>query len=170
MSYFRLTDIMINTCENFAKECVKTNSIYRSRGQSNENKIINDIKTGKMGEIASFLFLRSMGLSITAPDFTVYPPHLKKHSPDIYENDIKYSIKTQSIESFRKYGLSWIFEKRNIEKNRGSKLVLCAQISESEILILLVIPWEKVIPILKPPLLRNLHSKIALYYCDILLS
>lgn len=116
--------------EEFAEACLESNvSQYAKRKQLNKGKIYNDIVTGKMGEFGVYLYLKSLGLSkVTKPDLVVYGAKQKSYAPDLvaYKKDKKASIvdretiyshrqfnihcKTQSEDSAKRYGYSWILQ------------------------------------------------------------
>jgi hypothetical protein len=160
----------IEKCTKFAEECVGTNKYYASRGQSNRAKIVQDIITGKMGEFAAYELLSSKFREVSQPDLEIYHGGRKSHSADITADGFLFSVKTQSLDSVKRYGLSWLMEKNSLSKFAGHYVILCLQIDDSTILVQNVVPFEAMLSVQAEPRLKHLKTKAAFYYDDIILG
>ncbi len=161
---------VVEKIEAFAADCVKTNRYYALRGQSHIPKITNDIIVGKMGEWAAYELLRTKYPEMEEPDLKIYVGGRKSHSPDLTAGDIHFSIKTQTLESVKKYGMSWLMEKNSVDKFVGHHVILCMQIEPTLILIQNIVTFESMMEVQSLPKLKHLKSKIAFYYNDMLLN
>jgi len=98
-------------CEEFANESVDSSlNHYKRRGQVNRDKIIQDIVTGKLGEIAAHRLLRRNGIHARQPDFEIYDSRGKSFDSDLSWKDYDFHCKAQSQDSASKYGISWILQ------------------------------------------------------------
>ena len=96
------SDIQLST--SFSKDVTKTTvNHYKKRNQSNVKKIEEQSTYGK---VAEFCIQRFLGLDVL-PDLNVYES--KKKSFDFDLAKIVH-VKSQSIESANKYGLSFMFQ------------------------------------------------------------
>jgi hypothetical protein len=161
---------IIDKCTKFAEECVGTNKYYASRGQANTSKITQDIITGKLGEFAAYELLKEKFEDTSLPDLEVYRGGKKSHSADLVAGGHKFSVKTQSIESVKKYGMSWLLEKNSLDKFTGHHVILCMEIEKGLILIQNVVPFQCVLDVMSEPRLKHLKSKCAFYYNDVILK
>ena len=107
----KITSRDIKKCEEFAHGQIDTSiDHYRNRKQGNRDKIIQDIITGKLGEIAAFRLLRGYGINTGQPDFEIYNKGRKSFDADLSNGQYKFHCKTQSEDSVSKYGVSWILQ------------------------------------------------------------
>jgi hypothetical protein len=164
----KLKKNIVDKCHKFAEECVKTNSYYASRGQSNVEKITNDIFVGKLGEWAARIMLIDKGFDISEPDMEIYGRGKKSHDADLSTPSINFSIKTQNLDSIDKYGMSWLMEKKSLSKFAGHQVILCIYLGENKVLIQNIIPFERMLAVQKEPRLAHLTTKCAFYYEDII--
>lgn len=123
----RIEDDQVELCRKFAEECVGTNvSTYAMRGQHNRDKIMNDIFTGKLGEIGVYEFLREFEFDVAFPDFEIYTGRKKSWSADMsikFEGrDLRIHCKTQTQSSVDKYGKSWILQYSGTGKGHQDRL------------------------------------------------
>lgn len=78
-------------------------------GQYDKNKLFYDALYGKMGEDAAYQILKKYDINVSAPDYEV------KKAPS-WESDLKkfmgndIAVKTQNIDSKKRYGLGWTFQ------------------------------------------------------------
>lgn len=170
----------IERCEEFANQQVHTSiSHYRKRKQGNESKIITDITTGKLGEIATHRVLRRHGLHAQAPDFEIYESRQKSFDADITWNEYAFHCKSQNEESVEKYGISWILQwggrgyghKDKLFTHCGPTdyLVPCT-IHDSVARVYGIIPVARLfeLNLIKPPRVKWLEdTKRAIYFEDI---
>lgn len=98
-------------CEEFANESVDSSlSHYKRRKQGNRDKIIQDITTGKLGEIAAYRLLRRNGIYSRQPDFEIYDSRGKSFDADLEWGEYKFHCKAQNEDSAKKFGASWILQ------------------------------------------------------------
>lgn len=166
----KISSDIIEKCTIFAQECAQTNKYYASRGQANLDKIVQDIITGKLGEFAAYELLSSKFADATVPDLEIYKGGRKSHSADITAGGHNFSVKTQSLESVKKYGMSWLMEKNSLDKFTGHHVILCMEIEKGYILIQNVVAFQNVLDIMSEPRLKHLKSKCAFYYNDLILN
>ena len=84
---------------------------YERRGQSNYDKIVHDIKIGALGEIAVYRLLKKFGFKTDEPDFNVYVKKDKSYDADFKDdNGFLFHCKSQSEESAKQYGRSYILQ------------------------------------------------------------
>lgn len=160
---------VVEKIEAFAADCVKTNRYYALRGQSHIPKITNDIIVGKMGEWAAYEFLKAKYEGVTEPDLKIYVGGRKSHSPDLTAGSVLFSVKTQTLESVKKYGMSWLWEENSLDKFEHDYVILCLQVEPTLMLIQNVIPFSELMQSKSKPRLKHLKSKCAVYYQDVLL-
>ena len=110
-------------CEEFAHAQVETSiDHYRRRKQGNRDKIVEDIVTGKLGEIATYRLLRRNGIYCQQPDFEIYNTRGKSFDADISWKGFRFHCKSQSADSAYKYGRSWILQWGGRGKGHTDKL------------------------------------------------
>jgi hypothetical protein len=160
----------IDKCTAFAQECAQTNKYYASRGQANLDKIVQDIITGKLGEFAAYELLSSKFSDTTLPDLEIYRGGRKSHSADLTAGGHNFSVKTQSFESIKRYGVSWLMEKSSLPKFEGHYVILCVQLENNCILIQNVVQFSDMLAVQAEPRLKHLKSKCAFYYNDMMLK
>lgn len=107
----KITAKDIARCQEFANASVDSSlSHYKRRGQSNREKIIHDIVTGKLGEIAAHRMLRRNGIWAKEPDFEIYDTKGKSFDADITHRQRNFHCKAQSEKSANLYGESWLLQ------------------------------------------------------------
>lgn len=98
-------------CEEFANEQIDTSiNHYKRRKQGNREKIIQDIVTGKLGELAAQRMLRKYNIHTGSPDFNIYDKRGKSFDADLTWKGVNFHCKSQTEESANKYGTSWILQ------------------------------------------------------------
>ena len=107
------TEKQINTCIDFANSI--NTSYYASRSQINDDKRKNDQLIGKLGEIATYEILKYKLPNLTYPDFKIYEAKGKSWAFDLMTTDVNLHVKSQSAESGKRYGISWIFQSTDKE-------------------------------------------------------
>lgn len=111
-----ISEDIIDNCINFAQACVKGNADrYARRNQLDINKIIKDIKIGKIGEEIVYQQLVQFYPNLTKPDYTIYGSSQKSWDPDLKDLDskLRIAVKSQDIESALNFGESWVFQFNN---------------------------------------------------------
>ena len=111
----KLSDYYVKKCEKFANDVLPTVArSYTKRGEARQSKIWNDIFIGKLGEVAGYKYLKELGWkNVSKPDFKIYKGRAKSFDQDIMIKDtpIKVHMKTQSNNSFHKFGRSYLLQK-----------------------------------------------------------
>lgn len=108
---------------NFAEKCAETCiANYRRRGQGNLNKIITDIHTGKLLELGAYKLLKKIGVPVIFPDFTIYEKKGKSWDADLVAGKMKFHCKSQTEDSVKKYGMSWILQYGGAGRGHTDKL------------------------------------------------
>ena len=107
----KYTQADLEKCHGFAVGQLDTSrDHYRRRKQGNEAKILQDIVTGKLGELAAHRLLRRYGIHATAPDFEIYNSRGKSFDADLKWKGFEFHCKSQTEESAKRYGTSWILQ------------------------------------------------------------
>jgi hypothetical protein len=114
MSYqFVISPEIYTKCTDFAKSSVSTSSDkYARRNQFDVDKIIKDIRNGKIGEEGVHSVLLSKFANLGAPDHNIYDKFNKSWEPDLKdeESNTRIAVKSQDIESAIHFGESWVFQ------------------------------------------------------------
>lgn len=146
---------------------------YAARHQTNPEQRIRQAIVGKLGEIATRVYLLDHGLACDPPDFTITTRKSYGADMTFTHTHAAVHVKSQSLESARKYGLSWMFHvsDRGIFKTSSTRarMVLCL-VRPTDVLICAYMP-------VLVPLKQNLYRypvlesqqdvKRVLYYKDI---
>ena len=98
----------IESATRFANQVVGTNRYYSDRGQSNKDTIIHQIFVGKVGEYAVRQWYVQKGFTCSEVDVTV--THKKTFEPDLRVDGHACHVKSQSMESAQRFGISWTFQ------------------------------------------------------------
>ncbi len=93
----------------FAKAVVQTTN-YQDSHQSNLQKIELDHFVSKLGEEAVREVFIKLGQKVIGPDYTIYASKQKSWQSDLVINNTELAVKTQSLDSARKYSVSWLFQ------------------------------------------------------------
>lgn len=176
----KLTRKDYERCEEFANQQLHTSlDHYRRRKQGNAPKIIQDITTGKLGELATHRMLRRHGFYAKAPDFKIYEGRKKSFDADITWQQFAFHCKSQSEDSVNKYGASWILQWGGRGHGHVDKLfkhvaptdyLVPATIHSDHARIYGVVPVAKLfeLDLIKPPKVDWMaDTKRAIYFDDI---
>lgn len=168
-----LTKFNLKTCEDFARKRVKgSKGEYTRRGEADGKKIQQDIMIGAAGELAAFKYLKECGVLVDKPDFKIYDKNAKSFSADIVGKKYKFHVKSQGIESQKRYGNSWLLQ-------RTDKVVTDPSEFEYFIFCNVDLPNVQILAIVKCADITNnglyaeckvpryRHSKVALYLDDL---
>jgi hypothetical protein len=152
-----------NKCAAFADEQLKTSAkLYKYRGEQNKEKMRQDIIIGKMAELGVQKFLKS-----SKPDFTIYERNKKSYSADLRLGNLRIHVKSQSEDSVRKYGHSWLFQRTDNIVRKATPwdiLVLtCVNERKREVYILKMIRAREITKWGECKVPSYRHSKVALY-------
>jgi len=103
-----VTPQVIEIATRFANEVIGTNHYYSNRGQSNKDTIIHQIFVGKIGEFAVRQWYIQKGFACSEVDVTV--TRKKTFEPDLRVDGHACHVKSQSMESAQRFGISWTFQ------------------------------------------------------------
>lgn len=110
---FLISEDILSKCLAFAKSSVNTSSDkYARRNQFDVEKIIKDIRNGKVGEEAVYEKISAIYPELSKPDHQIYQRKDKSWDPDLKDNSSKMrlAVKSQDIESAIAFGESWVFQ------------------------------------------------------------
>lgn len=180
-----ITQSIIDKCTQFAKDSAGTSlNVYARRQQTNVEKIIQDIRNGKIGEECTYRKLNQILPDISSPDYNIYEKKSKSWDPDLKDpSGIKVAIKSQNIESAINYGVSWVFQYNNggdydcdkeifkiIDPNQYvafNSLNVPKKIGEIKAIV--KVQWLHDKGLFKPMKLKYLQgNKVAVYFDDLL--
>jgi hypothetical protein len=149
-------------------------ALYAYRGESNVSKMKEDLLVGVLGEFGAYYFFTDMGFTLDKPDLKLYKTRDKSFSSDLVVSDHNIHVKSQSLESIKRYGRSWLFQRNDfVFKNpsRKERIILTSvDLANRNVTVLaMVCPvaikgcngWGEC----KVPLFRN--TKVALYLEDL---
>lgn len=141
--------------------------------------IAENIRIGKLGEIAAYLTLRQDYDIIKKPDFTVYPSNQKnwdadlKISPKLKPSIINLHIKTQSTQSRERYTKSWAFQCGKYRKDKllsapkeNDWVCLVSQTNVAEFKLELMVPFSEVKDLFREPKISAYASEKKILYWD----
>ena len=169
-----ISDYYIKKCEKFADDQLKTSSsrTYMKRGAPSQEKIRQDIITGRKAEIGAYLLLKEKYSDITKPDFKIYKGRKKSFAADLTTKSENYHVKSMSKSQADKYGLSWMLQKTDplvVKPAPNDFLVPCLvdgnTVDIKGIFLMTEIKMKKLI---KQPKLEWLRkNKVTIYWEDI---
>ena len=113
-----LTKKDMKTARDFAKKRCENVSLYQKRGGFKEIDIIS----GAMAEIAVYKLLKSQGVRVGKPDFTIHSNGRKSYDADLFDGLHHFHVKGQTIQSKERYGASWIMQRKDPIVNSPQKL------------------------------------------------
>ena len=144
-----------------------------SRGQFNQQKILDDIVNGAVAEFAvAWWFEHTQGATCSKPDLAVYTGRKKSWAADLQLGDQKIHVKTFSNPKWS----SWVF---TYYEDKGDPLVdepspddylALTQVDTTTNCVRLhyFVRAGRVINLYRPPLLKHLqHSKLVLDPADL---
>ena len=173
-------------CRAYAEdEFESTIAMRRARGQSNPARIKHQTAVGKMGELLAWNWLCGMGYDCSAPDFAIYRGSRKSWESDMFieHGGVRHKVacKSQDMESARRYGRSWIFQKGSsgggaggaghtdpvISRGDSLSVFVSVDLANRDCEVLGPFDMSDLRPLFKPPKLDWLkRSKVALYWDD----
>jgi hypothetical protein len=99
-----------NRAEKFTDlRCGEDQSLYKNRGGFKRE----DILVGALGEIAVSKYLQALGFAVNDPDFAIYEKGKKSFDCDLTDGNRLFHVKCQSRWSAKKYGKSWLLQRRD---------------------------------------------------------
>lgn len=164
-----------NKCIDFAETRIDMSSkLYSYRGKTSREKMVEDIVVGTMGEYAVYNYLKSQNVITCKPDTKIYENRRKSYDADLVGPDIKVHVKSQSVDSAKKYGNSWLLQKTDkVIKDPGCNeyFAFCeVDVDTRKVRILGIVKCRDIVKNellgeCKVPYFR--HSKVALYMSEI---
>jgi hypothetical protein len=110
---FTISQDILNKCLTFAKSSVNTSTDkYARRNQFDGEKIIKDIRNGKVGEEAVWEKYAIDFPNLSKPDHQIYDKKDKSWTADLVDkvSNIRLAVKSQDIDSSIHFGESWVFQ------------------------------------------------------------
>jgi hypothetical protein len=110
---FVISEDILGKCLAFAKSSVNTSSDkYARRNQFDVEKIVKDIRNGKVGEEGVYGKISALYPDLSKPDHQIYDKKDKSWAPDLKDtvSNIRLAVKSQDIESAIAFGESWVFQ------------------------------------------------------------
>lgn len=160
-----LGDDIVYLCNHFAELTYLSNlDEYSRRGQNNPDKIKLDIAQGKAAEFAVMYYLLEEGHGkVSIPDMNLH--RNKSFDPDLTTSRYNVHVKSQSQESYSKYGKSFLFQKKDPlvtkpKQNDRIATVLCTGLyifHVSQFLNPIFLDWQE------PRVEKLRTTKVAIY-------
>jgi len=164
---------LIDECKEFARLRVDdSESCYRRRGEARKQKMQLDIQQGTIAEWAVYNLLVDKALDVNEPDMTIHKIKNKSFGPDLSDGKLNFHVKTQPIESSKRYGYSWLFQKTDkvfINPTDNDFLVLTSSYFD-QVEIMGIIKIKDLVEgclISAPKVPRYQYTKVAIYYDEI---
>ena len=108
----KISDYYMKKINKFAADRLADSSgLYKSRGESRVDKIVEDIVVGTMGEFAVYKVIKALGLKCSKPDLTIYEKSKKSFKADLFSDNFNIHVKSQSTASAEKYDYSWLCQR-----------------------------------------------------------
>lgn len=168
-----LSKYYLDKCKKFAKDRIKdSNQLYKWRGETNKDKMIEDCVIGTMGEWGAYKYLESKGIKTTKPDMKIYEKKRKSFAGDLISDDYVFHVKSQSVVSNKRYGASWLLQRRDkvVSNPAENEYFILTKVVDRYVEILAIIRCKDIADAClwgecKVP--RYRHSKVALYLDDL---
>lgn len=182
---FNISPEIFEKCSNFAKASVDSSSDkYARRNQFNLEKIIQDIRNGKIGEEGVHSLLLEKLPNLNCPDHNIYEKFNKSWDPDLKDekSNINIAVKSQNISSAIEFGESWVFqfnEGKNYDCDTGifkeiddkhyvAFVALNVPKRKGEIKAIVKVQWLHDKKLFKAMQKQNLRgNKLAVYFDDL---
>lgn len=183
---FSIAEETLDKCLQFAKDSVATSiDKYARRHQNNVNKIIEDIRNGKLAEEYVWQKLSESYPNLSKPDYNIYDKKQKNWDADLKDLSIplRIAVKSQEIKSEMAYGRSWVFQFNTESKFDTDTGVFSKQKNEDHyasfvslniakrigyIRAIVKINWLHQNKLFKAMQLKNLqNNKVAVYFSDL---
>jgi len=172
-----LTEEEYDVCSKFSTEVVETNKdCYARRNQTDIPKIIDDIKVGKLAEVACKKLLIARGMAITTDvDFAVYGKKKKSFASDLVaqagSKEWFFHVKCMKEGTASRFGLSWSFQVQDAivsDPAENDYLMLCQLNDYFTIDVKTVTLARNISECWKDPKLTKLYGiKKVLYWSDL---
>ena len=124
---------------------------------------------GSVGEYGVYKHLQSNGIDVCKPDLKIYEARNKSFDADLFNDDVKIHVKSQSVASAKRYGNSWLLQRSDrVTKDPGANEYFAfTNVDGRDVTILGIVKCRDII---KKELLDECkvpsyrHSKYALYW------
>lgn len=174
-----------NKCVTFAKASVGTSSDkYARRNQFDIDKIVKDIRNGKIGEEGVHKVLLEGLPQLSGPDHNIYDKKDKSWDPDLKDlsSGVRVGVKSQDYESAIHFGESWVFQFRagqkydvdtgifgdKDDKHYVAFVALNVPKRTGEVRAIVRVSWLHEKNLFKEMKKQNLRgNKVAVYYDDL---
>jgi hypothetical protein len=170
-----LTSEDLKQAEEFANK-IDVNH-YSGRNQFDDQKKRFDQKVGKLGELATYSYLKDKVNNLSYPDFEIYDSSNKNWNHDLTGENVNIHVKSQNIIQSIEFSTSFIFEKSDshIFKNYSDKdyvsfVVINLINKTADIKGIVKLTELHRLDLFKAPKLSKLGSKLAVYYDDLVSS
>jgi len=87
--------------------CGEDQGLYAKRGVFKRE----DVLAGAIGEVGVYKLLRKHGFKVNKPDFEIYSKGNKSFDADLVDATRYFHVKSQTMESAKKYGHSWLLQR-----------------------------------------------------------
>jgi hypothetical protein len=180
---FVISEEVFDKCTKFAQDSVESSANkYARRNQWNVAKIMDDIRNGKIAEEMVYQKVSELYPNISKPDFNVYEKKNKSWDPDLTDPavPVRIAVKSQDIKADLAYGRSWVFQFGNgkvdcdtgIFGEKDDHHYVCFVSLNTpkrigELRSMVKVSWLHEKELFKPMKLKNLSSKLAVYYDDL---
>ena len=165
-----------NKCVEFAESrMVLSANLYKWRGEKNLGKMQEDIMVGTLGEYGVANYVRSeLGRSCSRPDLKIYENKRKSFDADLTSEDLIIHVKSQSSKSIKRYGKSWLLQRKDklVSNPKSNEYFAFTSVDVDTNLVTVLgfvhcrlIKDLKLYGECKVP--RYRHSKVALYLDDL---
>ncbi len=109
---YDINDELYEKCKKFANDRIEiSKGLYAYRGENNKDKMVEDIIIGTLGEWGIYEHLTSLGYTVSEPDMVIYENKRKSYSADLCFDEVNIHVKSQGVESVKKYGNSWLLQR-----------------------------------------------------------
>ena len=165
-------------CHKYAHDELESTFAQRAkRNQTNKDAMIAQVTCGKMAEWAVTMCLLDQGYDVTEPDMKIYTASKKSFDADLTVDGAPLHVKSQSVESARRFGTSWMFQyggrgyghKDPLIDKVDENVALCVvDFTNRNVVIHGIFPFEKLRGILKEPVKLSLKkTKRCVYLKDL---
>lgn len=169
-------EYVLSVCRDFAEKEYETTKFQRARrNQNNKERIIEQTIVGKIGEFAVMFCLLDQNHQVSSPDMEITTN--KSFDADLVWNNRPLHVKSQSVQSSSRFGVSWTFQKGGwggghtdplTQKVLDEDVVFC-HVDNKKCKIYGPFPWSKVKGLLRDPVVKRLRGiKQCVYLEDLI--
>lgn len=169
----KISQHILNKCITFAGlRLSDSEKLYMKRAPTDKFKVHSDLLAGIIGEYAAYKYLKSIGIAVTKPDLALYTTRKKSFNADLSGDLVKIHVKSQTSDSVKRYGHSWILQKTDpmLSKPKDNEYLLFTEVDGDEVTILGLVKVQemvdnKLIGECRVPAFAK--TKVALYLDDL---